>query len=526
MIYKIKKTLCGVLAIILLLGIMPYGVYADTTDEDTEILNDRVKPSLDYAYVEDGVLRLTISDNVGLDSRPIYFKADRELRYYYLNIDDYNYEYEGRYRREKYYEIKVDIPSKVSVMLKDKAGNESVYNLNIKEDNAPVTKEIPIFIRERLSQVKQSVVDTFEGFDNIFEMEYGKVIHAITIYEDTIMDNYKYYNKNEIKFKVDGLSMDKEGNIKLDKYGIFKVTMTHNKDNTFEETAYILIKPDWRKPDDRRLPVNVSPYIVYSDKIKLVDYFRYDDEITSGKGKSKSKVDTSYMLVYNEDTGDLLTMNDTISLELNKPYALSVVNFEDNSMQDFYVMRQEKVKSGNRNFSDLDKGHWAIKDINSLVSKGLLSGYPDGTFNPSGNITVKEFMAVLSRHIAALPNKGKAISGDVTTPVTFGTWGYIESKSVLDRISDANLYRFDYTNLGRLITREEVAFLIDNTLELGIPYNAGVNNRPRDISSSIYPSSVEKLVDLGFISGYPDGNFKPNNNITRAEVAAVFARIK
>lgn len=520
--YKSKKDLCKILLIILLVGILPYNVNAS----DTNRLEDKEKPVLEYAYVEDGMLRLTISDNVELDSRPIYFKADRELRYYYLDIDDYYYEYEGRFRREKYYEIEVEIPSKVSVTLKDKAGNESIYSLNIKEDNSPVTKQIPIFILERLSELKQSVVDTFEGFDNIFEMEYGKLIHAITIYDEIIRDNYKHYNKNEIKFKVNGLSMDKEGNIKLDKYGIFKVTMTHNKDKTFEETAYILIKPDWRRPDDRRLPVNVSPYIVYSDKIKLIDYFRYDDEITSGKSNSKGKVDTSYMLVYNEDTDNLVTMNDTITLELNKPYKLSVLNFEDNSMQGFYVMRQEKPKSKGNNFSDLDKNHWAIKDISSLVSKGFISGYPDGTFSPSGNITVKEFMTILSRYIAGNPNKGKVVSGDTPTPVAFGAWGYIESKSILDRISKENLYKFDYMDLDRMITREEVAFLIDNTLELGIPYNPDTNNRPKDMGLSKYSKSVEKLLDLGLFTGYPDGNFKPYNNITRAEVARFFSRLK
>ncbi|NLY45029.1 MAG: S-layer homology domain-containing protein [Tissierella sp.] len=521
MMHKSKNTLYTILTIIMLLGVLPHSVNAS----DTDIVVDNEKPLLEYAYVEGGMLRLTISDNIELDSRPIYFKADRELRYYYLDIDDYYYEYEGRFRRDRYYEIEVEVPSKVSVTLRDKAGNESTYSLNIKEDNAPVTKQIPIFIIERLSKLKQSVVDTFEGFDNIFEVEYGKLIHAISIYDEIISDNYRHYNKNEIKFKVSGLSMDREGNIKLDKYGIFKVTMTHSKDKTFEEIAYLLIKPDWRNPDDRRLPVNISPYIVYSDKIKVADYFRYDDEIVTGK-KSKSKVDTSYMLVYNEDIESLVTMSDAITLELNKPYNLSVLNFEDNSMQEFYIMRQEKSKTKSKSFSDVDKNHWASKDINSLVSKGLLSGYSNGTFEPSGNITVKEFMTILSRYIATSPNIAKPVIGDVTTPVSYGTWGYIETKSILDRLTDTNLYRFGYRDLDRLITREEVAFLIDSTLELGIPYNPNINNRPRDIALSIYKSEVEKLVDLGFISGYPDGNFKPYNNITRAEVAALFAKMK
>ncbi len=252
------------------------------------------------------------------------------------------------------------------------------------------------------------------------------------------------------------MSVDKDGNIKLDKYGIFKVTMTHNKDKTFKEIAYILIKPDWRNVENRRIPSNVSPYIVYKDKIKVSDYFRYEDEV----GNKKSKIDTSYMLVYNEDTDETVTMNDRINLELNKVYRLSVLNFEDNSEQDFYIMRQEKSRSTNRNFIDVDKDYWASKDINSLVSKGLLSGYPDGTFNPKGNISVREFMTILSRQIAATPAKGgKPIVGNAIVPTSPSSWGgYIESKSILDRIPSKDLFRFSYLNLDRPISREEVAF--------------------------------------------------------------------
>ena len=521
--HKIKRALYTIFITVILLGVLPYSVYASSTDT----VVDKVKPSLDYAYVQEGMLRLIISDNSNeFDSRPIFFKAEKELRYYYIDEDDYKIEYDDNRRKGRYYEIEVEIPSKITIILKDKAGNESTYNLTIKEDNAPVTKNIPIFILERLNIINQSQVDRFEGFENIFEVEYGKIIDAISIYDDTIRGTYISYNTSDIKFKLGGLSMDKTGNIKLDKYGIFPVTMTHAKDKSFNETAYILIKPDWRNPEDRRLPVNVSPYIVYSDKIKPIDYFRYDDEIVSGKSKSKSKVDTSYMLVYNDDDGKTYTMNETIPLELNKIYDLSVLNFEDNSMQSFYVMRQEKVKSKIRNFSDMDKGHWADKDINSLVSKGILSGYPDGTFDPSGNITVKEFMTILSRYIASAPNKGRPIEGDITPPVLSSSWGYIESKSILDRITETNIFRFNYLNLDRLITREEVAFLIDNSLELGIPYNANINSQLRDIGTSSYPIEISRLVDLGVISGYPDGTFRPHNNITRAEAAALFAKIK
>lgn len=515
-----KEILTILLAVIILIGFVPFHAYADTSLAVT----DKTKPVIEYAYVDNGWLKISISDNDELARKPIEYRIDKEFRSYEIDIADYYYEYDGRKRVGRIYEIKVEIPSSISIIVKDFAGNESTYNFSIKEDNISLSKYVPEFILERLARNRQSKVSRFKGFEDIFELEYGKLVDAFSLYEEVIKTTYNSYNKNDIKFKVTGLSTDRDGNIKLDKYGIFKVTMTHSKDKTFEETAYILIRPDWKNTEDRRSPSNVSPYIVYRDKIKVADYFRYEDEVSDNK--SKSKIDTSYMLVYNEDTGQIFGMNDQISLELNKVYKLSVLNFENNSEQDFYVMRQEKIQLKNKVFTDVDIDYWANNDIGSLVSAGLLSGYPDGTFNPKGNITIKEFMTILSRQIAKDPTKGNPVVGNVVLQTNTGSWGYIESKSILDRIPSNELFKFNYINMDRPINREEVAFLIANALEMGIVYNTNFNKPLTDLATSVFHSEVRNLVNLGLISGYPDGTFKPKKNITRAEVATLFTRIK
>lgn len=517
---KRKDIITIFLAIVILFGVAPFEAYAGTNLEEI----DKIKPVIDYAYVENGWLRLSISDNYVLARKPIEYRIDKEFRSYEIDVANYYYEYEGSKIVGRMYEIKVEIPSSISIIVKDLAGNESTYSLSIKEDNDGLTKYIPEFILERLAENRQSRVDRFKGYGNIFELEYGKVVNALSLYKEVITDHYKSYDKNDIKFRVNGLTSDKEGNIKLDKYGIFKVIMTHSKDKTFEETAYMLIKPNWKNTEKRSVPSNISPYIVYSDKIKVADYFRYEDEVNLGKGKSK--IDTSYMLVYDTESGKTYEMTDPIMLELNKIYKLSVLNFENNSDQDFYIMRQEKVKSKSKAFTDVDKDYWASKDIGTLVSKDLLSGYPDGTFNPTGNITIKEFMTILSRQIATVPGKGSQVVGNIIPPINPNSWGYIESKSILDRISSTDLFRFNYKDIDRPINREEVAFLLSNALEMGIAYNTNINKPLTDIAMSAYPSEVTKLVDLEFISGYPDGTFRPKDNIKRAEIATLFARIK
>lgn len=515
---KTKEILSIFLAIIILCGILPFNSYAETEEEDT------LKPVINYAYVDEGVLKINLYDNAKLADEPIIYRIDDNIRSYKIDIDDAEYERDGNKRDRDYeiYEIEVEIPSTISITVIDDAGNENTYKFNIKEDNVTLTKNIPEYVLERLAENRQSEVNKFKGYDDIFELEYGKNVNAFSLYEEVIEGNYRSYDKEDIKFKISGLSSDKEGNIKLNKYGVFKVTMTHKGDKTFEESAYILIKPDWKNEEARRAPSNASPYIVYKDRVKIADFFRYEDEI----GNKKSKIDTTYMLVYNEATDELVEMNNQISLELNVPYTLRVLNFENNTEQAFYIMRQDNIKSKTKNFIDVYNEHWASKEINSLVSGGLASGYPDGTFNPNGNITVKEYMAILSRYIASGPEKGKPVVGNVIVSNNPSSWGYIESKSILDRIPESELLRFSHYNLDRPITREEVAFLIEKSIKLDTPYTTNLNKPLKDVAMSLYPAEVKKLVDLGLISGYPDGTFKPKNNITRAEIAAIFARIK
>lgn len=49
---------------------------------------------------------------------------------------------------------------------------------------------------------------------------------------------------------------------------------------------------------------------------------------------------------------------------------------------------------------------------------------------------------------------------------------------------------------------------------------------PADVVGGVYEEAVVRLVELGVITGYPDGSFGPNDNITREQYAAVAVRAK
>src|SRR5659263_122016 len=60
-------------------------------------------------------------------------------------------------------------------------------------------------------------------------------------------------------------------------------------------------------------------------------------------------------------------------------------------------------------------GHWAKDNIQSLVDRGIIKGYPDGTFKPENPITRAEFCTIIT---SALVDDG-VITEYVTTTGTF-----------------------------------------------------------------------------------------------------------
>lgn len=82
-----------------------------------------------------------------------------------------------------------------------------------------------------------------------------------------------------------------------------------------------------------------------------------------------------------------------------------VKGYEDNTFQpkkqisraeaSVIISNMLNLPEGTAKFSDID-GHWAIKDIGSLTSIGIINGYENGTFRPGNNITRAESAKIIS----------------------------------------------------------------------------------------------------------------------------------
>ena len=101
--------------------------------------------------------------------------------------------------------------------------------------------------------------------------------------------------------------------------------------------------------------------------------------------------------------------------------------------------------------------------------------------------------------------------------------------AILDDASDisalgfnqiTNVFGTGRLNMNKPITRAEVVALLDAFIgDIDIE-----DASFKDIWNSNFRYSILKAYSSGLINGYPDGTFRPNNPITRAEMAVILDR--
>ena len=114
-------------------------------------------------------------------------------------------------------------------------------------------------------------------------------------------------------------------------------------------------------------------------------------------------------------------------------------------------------------FPDVKVGYWVDKPISLLAMQKIITGYPNGTFKPDGNITRAEMCTLLMK------------------------------------------------TRSQIFTRE--AFVTPEATGFG------------DVAKKHWAAAyIAQAAKLSVVKGYPDGTFKPSGNITRAEGLAMIAR--
>ncbi len=159
-------------------------------------------------------------------------------------------------------------------------------------------------------------------------------------------------------------------------------------------------------------------------------------------------------------------------------------------------------------FADVETS-WAKDYILSAYLKGWITGADASTFHPNASLTRAEAAAILVRCL------GLPVSRDEA---------YIETARKYSVISGVggNIFAPD-----RAVTREEIAVMLYN-MRAQDTAPAQTSAAFTDVSSLLNPWSyeaIEALSQIGVITGYKDGSFRPGGFITRAEMTAMVSRL-
>lgn len=176
-------------------------------------------------------------------------------------------------------------------------------------------------------------------------------------------------------------------------------------------------------------------------------------------------------------------------------------------------------------FSDVHT-HWSRHYAAALDARTILSAFPDGTFRPDNAVTRAEFTKMLVAALAdplppAVVNNLPPVFADVSS----GHWArsFVEAAWERGWIQGRGFKRF---TPDQPISRAEVAVLTARAANL--PATPGTPRQQFTDTSSIPDWAVAAVTATsgsGLLVGYPDGSFRPDQAMTRAEASALLVRL-
>ena len=157
--------------------------------------------------------------------------------------------------------------------------------------------------------------------------------------------------------------------------------------------------------------------------------------------------------------------------------------------------------------------------LNTSDHFAYVQGYPDGTVKPAGNITRAETAAILFRLMDEGSRKTYYSTKSGFRDVATGSWynTYVATLNNAGVITDSSN---GYFRPNEAITRAELAAMLAKFSE-----TTGAANYFNDVSAKYWAANAIAIcAKLGWITGYPDGTFRPDKNVTRAELMAMINR--
>ena len=147
-------------------------------------------------------------------------------------------------------------------------------------------------------------------------------------------------------------------------------------------------------------------------------------------------------------------------------------------------------------------------------------GYPDGKVHPEGNISRAETATIFFRLLKADIRDGNLTADNGFSDVSDGQW-HNKAVSTMAKLGIVKGRCADRFDPNASITRAEFAAICARFSTRTVENSGSFS----DISGHWAENEIERAAAFGWISGYPDGTFRPDARITRAEAMTMINRV-
>jgi pimeloyl-ACP methyl ester carboxylesterase len=184
-------------------------------------------------------------------------------------------------------------------------------------------------------------------------------------------------------------------------------------------------------------------------------------------------------------------------------------------------------------FRDVPAGFWAFYQIRAALRAGIVSGYPDGTYQPQNPVTRDQMAVYISRALAG--GDGGVPTGPATAtfsdvPIDYWAFRYVEyavTQNVVKGYSDGTYKPTDQ------VTRDQMSVFVARAIATPTAGADLVNYTPPatatfpDVPTTFWAYKYVEYIaqpSIGVTNGYPDGDYHPEYICTRDQMAVYVAR--
>lgn len=385
-------------------------------------------------------------------------------------------------------------------------------------DGTPLTKpEVTVdgdgFVEGEVTDIKAT--------GSVTNVSEGEVINTITFTKgEKFKDSNYTITKNEGKLKIteaptytfdlndpDIITVYKEF---VSKYGRSSPTMRFEATATIEKETYTA-EVDPNSPSNRSAATAEPTYIGNATGTVTLKTGKTTKAFDFGK-ESKFQLEPGvYRITVEETKGtDRYVTYDT------KPYTRYF-----NVSEDGVISAIDSITITN----EYTKRHTAAAPSKPTLNTGdhyaYVMGYPDGTVRPNGSITRAEVSAILFRLLSDETRDEYFTTESSFTDVKAGAWynnsiATLEKAGVIVDTAKGGAFR-----PNEAITRAELAVMLAQFSDAKPVKSVKFS----DVSAEHWAyEAIAIAAKMGWIEGYPDGTFRPDATITRAEMMTLVNR--